>query len=237
MKLKHGDFIVFEGADGCGKTTTIHDLTRLLDNDGLSYIVTKEPGGTKYGRYVRSLLLHADLQKYPLSDLFKNIMESTGMDKKTAVQIQYILMAREDHLERAIIPVLKRHELIICDRYVLSNMAYQGRYNQHGHDKNHILWLNRHLLPDFIWPDLNVYLQAKPEYNIQRLSGRSQKSDCFDRSLHNVNKLKHLQWQYRCALKDLGTPYLFVNANRNANERAWYIHKRILKMIKEENAQ
>src|SRR5882724_13033772 len=57
MGLRHGQFISFEGLDGCGKSTQIEKLANVLRAQGTSVVVTREPGGTSAGEKIRQLLL------------------------------------------------------------------------------------------------------------------------------------------------------------------------------------
>lgn len=108
---------------------------------------------------------------------------------------------------------MKERKLIICDRYLPSALACQGSYGYHHkklYEKNHILKYNNKMIDKYssnIIPDLNIYLQGKSKRVIARLDQRYYKSDIFDQYYSNLNHLKHLQWQFRCALNQLPSPY------------------------------
>lgn len=109
------------------------------------------------------------------------------MHLTTQQQIRLFTDARLDHLNRVIIPAIKNHQLVICDRYLLNAMAYQGyyrRYQGHVYDANHVLQYNQMMMDTYnvdLIPDLNIYLQAPKDLVIHHLKYRHQKTDKFDR--------------------------------------------------------
>ena len=110
-----GKFIVFEGIDGCGKTTQINELAKLLKNLDLipkknKLIITREPGGTKLGESLRSLLLKTSKENIP----------------KPITELLLYAADRAQHINQIIQPSLKRGDWVISDRYSGSTIAYQG---------------------------------------------------------------------------------------------------------------
>ena len=64
-------FITFEGIDGCGKSTQIMIFETMLNERGISPLITQEPGGTRIGEAIRKILLDVDnTQLTPLTELF-----------------------------------------------------------------------------------------------------------------------------------------------------------------------
>ncbi len=110
-----GRFIVFEGIDGCGKSTQAKSLIAYLKKLGRTVISIREPGGTPVGEKIRDLLLHS---------------------KKTTISAQaelFLYMAsRAQLVEDVIRPSLKAGKIIICDRYYYSTAAYQGAAGKTG---------------------------------------------------------------------------------------------------------
>jgi dTMP kinase len=102
-------FITFEGSEGCGKTTQMALLAEYLAQQGLPSVTTREPGGTPIGEQVRAIL----------SDL-----ENTAMHPRT--EILLFQASRAQHVEQIIRPHLAQGDIILCDRYADSTMAYQG---------------------------------------------------------------------------------------------------------------
>ncbi len=110
-----GVFIVLEGIDGCGKTTQINHLSSWLPKSGLmptsaSLHITREPGGTHLGKYLRDLLLH-----------------SNGKDSPEAITELLLYAAdRAHHISKLIQPSLEKGDWVISDRFTGSTLAYQG---------------------------------------------------------------------------------------------------------------
>lgn len=103
-------FITIEGGEGSGKTTLIQGLKQALEEKGYTVLATREPGGTALGDRIRELLLSP-------SDTLK-----IG----TLAELFLFLASRSQHLEEIIKPALKRGEIVICDRFNDSTVAYQG---------------------------------------------------------------------------------------------------------------
>ncbi len=125
-----GVFIAFEGGDGAGKSTQVRLLCGYLEELGHAVVVTREPGGTPFGRTVRELVLHGD---------------------HVAPRAEALLFAadRAHHVETLIRPALGRGDVVITDRYMDSSIAYQGAGRDLGveevRDLN--LWATGALVP------------------------------------------------------------------------------------------
>jgi dTMP kinase len=101
-------FITIEGIEGGGKTTQVGLLAAALERAKLVVRVTREPGGTKLGEEIRSLLLHSATSVSGLAELF------------------LILADRAQHVESLIQPALRAGEVVLCDRFADSTLAYQA---------------------------------------------------------------------------------------------------------------
>lgn len=108
-----GVLIVFEGADGTGKSTISKLVAEALTLNGYKTLLTREPGGCEESEKIREAILSA-----------KDISIET--------EISLFATARQLHNKNIIEPALKKGKVIICDRYILSNLVYQGYLN----DKN-----------------------------------------------------------------------------------------------------
>ena len=110
-----GKFIVFEGIDGSGKTTQINQLSQWITESNLipknkQLVVTREPGGTKLGQSIRSLLLDTSIEKNP--DSITELLLYTA--------------DRAQHVNEIIRPSLQKGNWVISDRFCGSTLAYQG---------------------------------------------------------------------------------------------------------------
>ena len=100
-------FVTFEGPEGAGKSTLIRGLAEALRASGKVVLVTREPGGGEFGPQIREILLDSE-HVIPRAELF------------------LLLADRSSHVERIIRPALDRKEIVLCDRYADSTIAYQG---------------------------------------------------------------------------------------------------------------
>jgi dTMP kinase len=101
--------ITFEGGDGSGKTTQIKLLEEHLKSKGRSCVVTREPGGTSLGQMIRKMLL--DGGEAPIA---------------TLAELFLYLADRAQHVNEIIVPALEKGQIVLCDRYTDSTLAYQG---------------------------------------------------------------------------------------------------------------
>ncbi|MGB1091798.1 MAG: dTMP kinase, partial [Oceanobacter sp.] len=102
-----GKFITFEGGEGVGKTTNIRLCAEWLEQQGITVVLTREPGGTPIAEEIRERLLKAH---HPES-----------MDPLAELLLMFA--ARAQHLERLIKPALARGEWVLCDRFTDSTLA------------------------------------------------------------------------------------------------------------------
>lgn len=135
-----GLFIALEGGDGVGKSTQRDLLGRWLEDRGFAVVLTREPGGTELGRYLREALLHGG-----------------HVDPRT----EALLFAtdRAHHVHSVIGPALERGAMVVTDRYLDSSVAYQGAARDLGvgEVRDLSLWATEGLLPD-----LTVLLDLDP---------------------------------------------------------------------------
>lgn len=107
--------IVFEGTDGCGKTTQMQLCYEWMQSLSLPVVTTREPGGTELGKDLREILLNKS--PYKITELFLYLAD------------------RAQHVQEVIMPNLTEGKYVLCDRYVDSTLAYQG----YGRDINRSL--------------------------------------------------------------------------------------------------
>ena len=107
--MDRGLFITIEGGEGVGKTTNIAVIERWLQQQGISYQLTREPGGTPLAEEIRRLLLeHRDETLQPTTELLM------------------MFAARAQHLHQLIEPALAQGKWVLCDRFTDATYAYQG---------------------------------------------------------------------------------------------------------------
>lgn len=143
-----GKFITLEGPDGSGKSTFIKLISEYMENKGISFIVTREPGGTPIGEKIRDIILDN---------------ENINMGPETEALLY--AAARSQHIHEKIIPALEEGKIVISDRFLLSSLAYQGVGRGLGIE-------NVKMINDFglrgIYPDLILFFHIDPEITLER---------------------------------------------------------------------
>lgn len=142
-------FVTFEGPDGSGKTTQIHLLEKLLRKRGYRVLLTREPGGTKIGNAIRDLLLRQRHEE-PISDRTEALLFNA---------------ARAQLVDQVICPGLAQGNIILCDRFADSTLAYQGYGREQRLDDLQMLI---HFATGGLTPDLTCYLDIDPEEGLRR---------------------------------------------------------------------
>ena len=149
-----GKFIVFEGIDGCGKTTQIDQISKWLPKSGLmrknsKLIKTREPGGSLLGQKIRNLILDTNQNNKPTS-LSELLLYSAD---------------RAEHVSKIISPALKKEDWVLSDRFSDSTLAYQG----YGRNINLEIIKNlESIVCQGETPDLTIFLDISPEESIFR---------------------------------------------------------------------
>jgi dTMP kinase len=141
-------FITFEGPDGSGKSTQIPALVAFLCEQGYPVFQTREPGGTPIGDQVRGVL---------------HDLKNAGMHPHT--EILLYAASRAQLVAQEIQPRLAAGEIVICDRYADSTLAYQG-YG-HGLDLDTLRTILR-FATGGLQPDLTLYLDITAEEGLRR---------------------------------------------------------------------
>ena len=149
--VKRGKFITFEGCDGCGKSTQLKMMSEYLTQEGVAHIFTREPGGGKISEAIREILL-------------------SGKNSEMTDECEALLYAasRVQHLSDRVEPALCKGELVICDRYVDSSLAYQAYARGLGVD--FITKINAFALEKYL-PDVTVFIDLSPEAAFKRKKG------------------------------------------------------------------
>lgn len=161
MKFKDedykGKFIVVEGLEGAGKTTAMQTIRDYLDTKIQSLVITREPGGTRVGELVRSMIIEE--------------VPGERLDERTELLLLYA--ARVQHIAQIIKPALRKGNWVLSDRFELSTIAYQG--GGRGIDLSLISQVSDICLQGFT-PDITFFLDIKPEEGLHRVGQRG-KSD------------------------------------------------------------
>ncbi len=151
MPRLNGKLIVFEGVEGCGKTTQIQRSLQWLESTlpSQSVVVTRQPGGTALGLSIRQLLLNYSEEK-PIQNCAELLLFAAD---------------RAQHLEEVLKPHLENGSIILCDRYTDSTVAYQG-YGR-GLNLSLIEQLNT-IATNGLESDLTIWLDVDVEVSLAR---------------------------------------------------------------------
>ena len=148
-----GKFITVEGIEGAGKTTCMQVVTNVIEQQGISAIHTREPGGTDLGEDLRNLLLGH---------------KHTGMSDDAELLMMFA--ARAEHIAQKIKPALDAGNWVLCDRFTDATYAYQGYGRGISLEKISGLenWVQGELRPD-----LTLLMDLPVEMGMERAGKRS----------------------------------------------------------------
>jgi dTMP kinase len=175
-----GFFITFEGIEGSGKSTQIGILARYLTRKGHRVIVTREPGGTRFGEQIRKILLS---------------VRNHRLDPRA--ELLLYLASRTQHLEEIIRPALRKGRVVLCDRFSDATLAYQG-FGRRLDMK--FVQPAVHYAAKGMTPDLTLLLELDVRKGLNRVRhrGRSNRLDQEQRAFHERVRSGYL----RLARKD-----------------------------------
>ena len=139
--MARGRFISLEGGEGVGKSSQLAALAEALTGRGLKVIVTREPGGSPGAEAIRKLLLEGDETRW-----------------NSRAEALLFAAARSDHIDKTILPAIERGEWVLSDRFLDSNLAYQGEAGGLGIEA--VRDLHRFGSVDYL-PDRTLVLQLE----------------------------------------------------------------------------
>ncbi|HYH07596.1 MAG TPA: dTMP kinase [Thermoanaerobaculia bacterium] len=150
--MTNGVFITFEGIEGSGKTTQQQRLAAYLRERGRTVVTTKEPGGTPLADRIRAILLDSASVIDPIAEVF------------------LFAASRRQHTTEIIEPALARGEVVLCDRYADSTLAYQGFGRLIDLDRLRTLndWAT-----DALKPDVTLLYDLPEETGVRRAVSRN----------------------------------------------------------------
>jgi dTMP kinase len=148
--VKMSYFITLEGVEGSGKSTIINFIKDSLETSGKKVVVTREPGGIDIAEQIRSVILDR---------------KNTKMEGRTEALLY--AAARRQHLVEKVIPSLKEGNIVLCDRFIDSSLAYQGYAR--GLGINEVYSVNKFAIENLM-PDLTLYLDLDPQIGLNRIA-------------------------------------------------------------------
>lgn len=148
--MKKGLFITFEGPDGSGKTTILNKVANYFKEKEIDFVQTREPGGSNIAQQIRNILLDE-----------KNI----GLSSTTEALL--FAASRAQHYDEIVKPALDHDQIVLCDRFIDSSLAYQGYAR--GLGMQEILDVNNFAISNQL-PDLTIFFDIKPELGLERIN-------------------------------------------------------------------
>lgn len=166
-----GRFITLEGGEGVGKSTNLHFIKQLLAEQGIPFVVTREPGGTGIAEKIRGILL--EQQEESLTE---------------HAELLLVFAARAQHIQHVILPALERGNWVVCDRFTDATYAYQGG----GRNMNQqtIAWLEQSVQGP-LRPDLTFVFDAPVEVGMQRAKHRGELDRFETEQLAFFERVRH----------------------------------------------
>lgn len=146
-------FVTIEGPEGSGKSSVTKEVVKLLEAEGHTIVLTREPGGTPIAEEIRNVILDK---------------KNTEMDPMTEALLY--AASRRQHLVEKVWPLSKEGKIVISDRFLDSSLAYQGGARGLGIDK--ILAMNQYATDGF-YPDLTLLFDIDPRIGMQRIAANN----------------------------------------------------------------
>lgn len=154
-------FITLEGPEGSGKSSTLAVLKEWFrTKENIEIIATREPGGSEISEKIRNIILHK---------------EHDNMDPWTEVLLY--IASRRQHLVEKIFPKRGTKEIIICDRFSDSTLAYQGYGRKLDVDKINTI---QDIVFDNFKPDLTIFFDIEPAKGLKRAKKRTEENNRLD---------------------------------------------------------
>jgi dTMP kinase len=197
-------FITLDGIDGGGKSTQIELLSSWLITQGHRVQTHRDPGSTKLGTAVREILLHRE--DIPLAN--------------TTEMLLY-MAARAQLVAENIRPALDAGITIVCDRYLLANVVYQGSA---GGLNTEDLWSVGKIATAGCMPDVTIVLDVDPQIAAERIQ-RGQ--DRLEK--RGIDYFRKVRQGFLDQLQHCGGATAVIDASRDIQS----IHRQIIAVVGE----
>jgi dTMP kinase len=206
-----GTFITFEGPEGAGKTTIIHMVQQKLIQDGYNIVLTREPGGIRIAEQIREIILNPS---------------NTEMDARTEALLY--AAARRQHLVEKVIPELNKGNIVLCDRFIDSSLAYQG--NARGIGVEDIFAINQFAIEQTM-PQATLYFDIEPEVGLERINnGRKDEINRLD--LESLDFHYKVRDGYLSLLSEFPERIRRIDANQSVEKVCEEAYKQIKLILK-----
>lgn len=164
-----GLFITLEGPDGSGKSTISRMLTSYLRQQGSIVTLTREPGGTDISEDIRHIIL-----------------DNKNTEMSSTTEALLYAASRAQHVSEKIMPSIQKGKTIVCDRFVLSSLVYQGIARGLGVEK--VKEINDFAIQG-VEPDIILFFDIDPEVALTRKTKRKKADRLEKESIEFHNKV------------------------------------------------
>lgn len=204
--MSPGKFIVFEGLDGAGSTTQCELLAAWLRSRAVPVEVTREPTSGPFGAVIRQAI------------------EGRFLLDESTLALAFAA-DRSDHVngpDHGIRALIERGYWVLCDRYILSSLAYQCRNDE---DEQWLLELNKRALT----PDVTVFVDTSPATCMERITARSSRFELFHKESELTRVLRNYQ-RFVSRREALGR-LVMVDGNRAPDQIALALRTQLTEII------
>lgn len=205
MKKYKKLFVVFEGIDTSGKTTTLKNLSKFLTDSNIKHFVTREPGGgvkNSFSESIRKIIIQ-NKNINPLTELF------------------LFQASRSEHVEKEIIPNLEKQH-VICDRYIYSTLVYQKIKGV----RKDIIDITNEVSTFGLLPDIVFFL----DINEKTFEKRIRNKNCNRLDEESIKMFTLIRKEY-LNLAEKSKNIFVINANKTEEE----VLEEILTILKREH--
>ena len=158
--MEKGLFITIEGPDGSGKSTQVENIVKYFEDKGRTVVRTREPGGTPISEKLREILLDP---------------ENSEMSAVTEMMIY--AAARAQHVSEKIRPAIEHGEIVVCDRFMDSSIAYQG----YGRGLGSVVRDVNMIAVEGLLPDITFFMDIDPAVGRERIARNRGVEDRLER--------------------------------------------------------
>lgn len=203
----NGKFITFEGPEGSGKTSVIEGIKEYFNTHNIEYITTREPGGIRIAEDIRNIILDK---------------ENTEMDAHAEALL--FAASRSQHLKEKVVPALQKGQVVLCDRFIDSSLAYQGHARELGIDN--VYSINKFAIGDTL-PDVTIFIDVPPSVGLNRVFNNTRKVDRLD--LEDLSFHEKVYEGYKIIAKKYENRFKIVDGTKTKEE----VIEDTLKIIKD----
>lgn len=198
-----GIFICLEGGDGTGKTTQAERLASRLREEGRQVVLCRDPGGTALGEEIRNILLHR-----------------REISICTAAEMLLYMASRAELTEEVIRPALAEGSIVVSDRFLTSNLVYQGYAGGLDVEKLRQVGL---LAVGGLLPDVSIVLDMPADEAVRRIARGFDRLE--SRGIEYLEKVRDGFLQEACRFADRMT---VVRADRTPDE----VHEAVMRIVR-----